>query len=180
MPLQEPRQLKQDRGDYFRDPNAAKYPTYPIEPAIRTVLAESSDLPNTKIDLFACRSTVGNLLRFVRAVDKPFRFDVEVAGNTVFFIRKEKSPTELIPGVHGYGYTFPESYTTWERDVKSSENSQRLITYDFNGLRRIIRFESDGYFTNIVSKAPSDQYDPLVQKTKDETDLTVNVSVGGH
>ena len=50
---------------------------------------------------------MGNLLRFVRSIDKPFRFSVEVVDSTVFFVRKENQPDELIDGVRGYGHTFP-------------------------------------------------------------------------
>jgi hypothetical protein len=70
---------------------------------------------------------------------------VEVIGNTVFLGRKENSPTELIDGVKGYGHTFPESYTTWEADVRGSETHQRLVQYKFGGLKCLLRFECDGY-----------------------------------
>jgi hypothetical protein len=95
---------------------------------------------------------MGNLLRFVRKVDKPFRFLAEVVGNTVFFTRRENSPTELIPDVRGYGHTFPEAYTTWDADVKGSESHQRIIQYTFGGLKCLVRFEGDGYHRDLISK----------------------------
>lgn len=103
------------------------------------------DFSTSNVDIFGCGSTLGNLLRFVRSVDKPFRFLVEVIGNTVFFVRKENDAREIIEGVRGYGHTFPEAYTTWESDVKGSESHQRLIQYDLGGLECIVRFECDGY-----------------------------------
>jgi hypothetical protein len=96
-------------------------------------------------DLFACGSTLGNLLRFARGIDKAFRFNVEVVGKTVFFIRKENDPKEVIKDVRGFGHTFPEAYTTWEHSVKGSETHQRIIRYKFGGLNCLVRFESDGY-----------------------------------
>ena len=93
---------------------------------------------------------MGSLLRFVRRVDKPFRFFVEVVGNTVFFTRHENSPTQLLVGVKGYGHTFPEAYTTWDADVKGSVSHQRLLRYDFAGLDCILRFECDGYLRSKV------------------------------
>lgn len=171
-PLDEPRKLEEDKGNYFRDPNAARFPIYPLEPAVRTILSENESLETQKIDLFACTSTMGSLLRFVRRVNRPFRFFVEVVGNTVFFIRHENSPTELISGVKGYGHTFPEAYTTWDADVKGSASHQRLLRYNFAGLDCIIRFECDGY---LGSKVPggvkmlattSDQ-----QKAKEKDDV---------
>ena len=117
---------------------------------MRALLTEDVDLETQKIDLFACSSTVGSLLRFVRRVDKPFRFFVEVVGNTVFFSRHENSPTQLLVDVKGYGHTFPEAYTTWDADVKGSASCQRLLRYNFAGLDCILRFECDGYLRSKV------------------------------
>ena len=109
--------------------------------------------------MVGCGSTLGNLLRFADSVERSFRFNVEVIGNTVFLVRKENSPTELIPDVYGYGHTFPEAYTSWDADVIGSVSHQRLITYDFGGLKCLVRFESDGY---LKDKAVSESDRPTV------------------
>jgi len=97
--------LKKDSGRYFRDPNAARYPSHPIEPAVKTVLAQVPDLKTDELDIFGCTSTMGSLLRFLKNHDKPFRFTVEAVGRTVFFVRRENAPDELIPGPRGFGPT---------------------------------------------------------------------------
>ena len=76
---------------------------------------------------------------------------VEDVGGTVFFVRRENTPTELIPDVRGFGHTFPEAYTTWEADVKKSESHQRVVRYAFGGLDCLVRFEADGYYKDLVS-----------------------------
>lgn len=144
-PLDEPKQLQEDSGEYFRDQNGARYPQHPMEPAVRALLAQNREFPTQDIDVFACGSTFGNLLRFVRDEDRPFRFVAEKIGNTVFFVRRENSPDEKLQDVRGYGHSFPESYTEWEEEVKGSASHQRLITYSFAGFRFLIRSESDGY-----------------------------------
>lgn len=144
-PLQEPHRLKEDSGQYFRDPNAAKYPDYPMAPVVHAVVEANPEIDTANTDLFACGSTLGNLLRFARGIDKAFRFNVEVIGETVFFIRKENDPREVIKDVRGFGHTFPEAYTTWEHSVQGSETHQRIIRYAFGGLNCLVRFESDGY-----------------------------------
>lgn len=98
-----------------------------------------------RTDVFACGSTLGNLLRFIRGEDRHFRMLVELVGETVFFIRRENSPRELIPDVKGYGHAFPEAYTTWEPVVRGSSSHQRVISYRFGGLRFLARSEGDGY-----------------------------------
>ncbi|KAK3706486.1 hypothetical protein LTR37_012696 [Vermiconidia calcicola] len=145
QPLDEPIRLKEDSGDYFRDPNAARCPDHPIEPAVRAILAQHPDFLMQNVDVFACGNTMGNLMRFVRNQDGDFRFVVEAVGNTVFFVRRENAPDERIPNVKGYGHAFPENYTQWKEDVAGSVSHQRMITYTFGGKKFIIRSEADGY-----------------------------------
>lgn len=142
------RQLDRDSGNFFRDPNAARFPKYPMEPAVRAILQERPNFIMENIDIFTCSSVFGNLSRFVRGVDKEFRFIMEKIGNTVFFVRRERTPGELIPNVKGYGHTFLDEYTTWESDVRGSVSHQRIIQYHFGGLGMLVRFESDGHFSH--------------------------------
>jgi hypothetical protein len=123
------------------------------------------DFPTAEMDIVACGSTIGNLLRFVRGQDKPFRFDVQTIGNTVFFIRKENDPRETIPDVRGYGHSFPEENTTWENDVKGSDTHQRIVQYNFGGFTCLIRFEVDGYIKDKLTEA-----DARVSKTDSVVD----------
>ena len=151
-PLPGPTKLSEDSGKYFRDQNAARYPPHPFQPAVEAILEQQPDVNTSEIDIAACGSTLGNLLRFVRHEDRAFRMLVEVVGNTVFLVRRENSPTELIPGVHGFGHTFPEAYTTWDKQVKGSESHQRIIRYSFGGMKCLVRFEADGYLAHLVPK----------------------------
>lgn len=144
-PLSTPRRLESDSGDIYRDKNAARYPKHPYEPAIRAIFTMQPQFPSEKIDVVGCGSTVGNLLRFARSMDMSFRFDVEFIGNSVFFVRKENHPKEIIEGLYGHGHTFPEAYTNWETDVKGSTSHQRVIRYTFGELTYLIRTESDGW-----------------------------------
>lgn len=79
-----------------------------------------------------------------------FRFDAEFIGDSVFFIRKENSPKEVIEGLYGYGHAFPEAYTNWEADVRGSVSHQRIIKYSFGGLNFLVRSESDGYLPELL------------------------------
>ncbi|USP79059.1 uncharacterized protein yc1106_06333 [Curvularia clavata] len=171
-PLGTPQRLKEDSGQYFRDLNAAMYPSCPMAPVVRAVLEQEPEYPTLGIDLFACGSTLGNLLRFARDVDKAFRFNVEVIGNTVFFVRKENDPKELIEGVRGFGHTFPEAYTTWG-DFKDSVSHQRIVRYTFGGMQCLVRFESDGYISDSLTGGNSSAEDASASRkhVKDDTDI---------
>ena len=142
-----------------------------MEPAVQAIFASHPDFPTASVEVFACSSTLGNLLRFVRKVDKPFRMLVEVIGDTVFFVRRENSPTELIPNVRGFGHTFPEMYTTWEADVKKSESHQRVVRYGFGGLNCLVRFEADGYHKDLVSKGAEPRGAPEPTETGNLDDI---------
>ena len=104
------------------------------------------------LDVVGCGSTLGNLLRFCAGIDKDFRFDIARVGDTVFFIRKESSPTALIYNIRGYGHSFPEAHTIWEPDVQGSTSHQCIIQYDFGGLKSLVRSESDGYLKQTVDR----------------------------
>ncbi|KAF4460761.1 hypothetical protein FALBO_12458 [Fusarium albosuccineum] len=139
------KRLPWDSGNYYRDVNAASYPKHPLEPAIVSVMKMNPDpIP---VNIVACGSTIGNLLRFARGVDldHPFRILVEAVGDTVHLTRRENSPKQLIPDVRGYGHTFPEAYTTWDPAVRRSTTHQRIMAYCFGGLGLMVRFEGDGF-----------------------------------
>jgi hypothetical protein len=126
---------------------------------IQAVLTDKPEFNLANLDIIGCGSTMGNLLRFAREQDKPFRMLVEVVGNTVFLIRRENSPTEKLVGVYGYGHAFPEANTTWSKEVKGSMSHQRLIQYDFAGMKCLVRFEADGYLPDLapdVAKGPDE------------------------
>ncbi|KAK1566192.1 geranylgeranyl pyrophosphate synthetase [Colletotrichum navitas] len=147
-PIAKPRPLAEDSGVYYRDKNAARYPAHPMEPTALAVLTMHPEPFKKPVDIVGCGSTIGNLLRFVRGDERPFRMLVEVVGGAVHLIRRENSPTETIPSVRGYGHTFPEAYTTWDAGVRGSASHQRVLRYDFGGLSCVVRHEGDGYLAD--------------------------------
>ncbi|KAG6100306.1 hypothetical protein E4U14_007086 [Claviceps sp. LM454 group G7] len=148
-PLLTPKQLTEDCGTYYRDQNAAFYPKHPLEPAVQSILAVRSETRAIKLfgtlDLFGCGNTLGNLLSFVRGKSLNFRILVEVVGPVVHLVRRQKSPLETIPDIRGYGHTFPDSYTTWDPEVRRSSSHQRIVNYQLGGLGIFCLFEGDGY-----------------------------------
>lgn len=99
------------------------------------------------LDIVACSSSLGNLLRFALGEDKSFRILVQAVdgSNTVFFARRENSPTEKHEDYTGFGHTFPEAYTAWDPEAKGSDTSYRILGYRFGGLRMLVRAEVDAY-----------------------------------
>ncbi|KAF4126209.1 hypothetical protein GMORB2_1455 [Geosmithia morbida] len=149
-----PSTLKKDSGTYYRDQNACWYPAHPTEPGAEAIMRLKADQQDTRdsfdVDIFACGSTLGNLLRFVNGGDMKFRMLVEVVGKTVHLIRRENSPYDTIPGVYGYGHTFPEAYTTWDSPVRGSDSHQRIVRYRLGGMHFLVRSKGDGYLPDKV------------------------------
>jgi len=144
-PPRNPAALTEDRGEYYRDDNAARFPRYPMEPAVRAVFASDPHFNCDAIDIVACASTLGSLMCFALGSHLGFCFTVHIVGKTAFFLRREASPKAIIEGVRGYGHTFPEAYTTWDADVKRSVLHQRIIKYRLGSKNIMLRFKADGY-----------------------------------
>ncbi|CAG8906227.1 unnamed protein product [Penicillium egyptiacum] len=153
--------LPQDRGGYYRDRNAAQYPTHPMEPMVQAILTDKPEFPVTSVDIIGCSTTMVNLLGFVRGQDYSFRMLVEVLGETVFFIRRENSPTGMYPSVRGYGHTFPEAYTTWNASVGGSLSHHRVLEYEFAGMRCLMRFEANGFLPDLVPDTEETEEHPV-------------------
>ncbi|KAI9652700.1 MAG: hypothetical protein M1829_001483 [Trizodia sp. TS-e1964] len=154
-PIVRPERLAEDdpNGIYYRDPNAAYFPSYPMEPVVRSIFEACPDFNTREVDVFACGSTLGNLLRFACNIESemPFHFLVEVVGETIFLIRRENSPKEVIKDLRGFGHSFPEANTTWDTGLQRSDTHQRIIRYQLGHLNTIVRFEGDGYLGEEVS-----------------------------
>jgi hypothetical protein len=148
-----------------------------MEPVVRSIFEARPDFNAQEVDVFGCGSTFGNLLRFARNVEteKPFRFLVEVVGETVFLIRRENSPKEVIADIRGYGHSFPEANTTWDADLQSSVTHQRIIRYQLGHLNTIIRFEADGY---LAEKVPAKKTYAKPANPEENEDLLVSALAG--
>lgn len=111
---------------------------------------------------------LGNLSRYVRGMDRDFRFVMDRVGSTVFFVRRENSPTERIPDVRGYGHTFLDEYTSWGSGLGDSESHQRIVQYDFGDRHYLVRFESDGYIA---------EREPSPGKTQQIADIDIDIEI---
>ena len=157
--------LSPDSGQYYRDENAARFSDYPMEPAVESIFRMEQSFDSSNVDIFACGSTLGDILRFVNGAPQPFSFVVHVVGKTAFFLRRNHTPKELIDNVYGYGHAFPEAHTTWSRDVKGSASHQRVVQYLFGGLRFLVRFEADGYILDQADDSDEGGSSPLESET---------------
>lgn len=144
-PLQNPPVLKEDADTYYRDVNAAHNLQGPWQATVDTMMRQAQ---SKSFDILACGSTLGNLLRFVGGKQQSCRLLVNNIGGVVHLTRRESTPKATIPDIYGYGHTFPEAYTTWDKSVKCSTSHQRIVRYSFAGIDIVVRAEADGYLAD--------------------------------
>ncbi|KAI1379382.1 hypothetical protein F4677DRAFT_329607 [Hypoxylon crocopeplum] len=145
-PPQLPSQLPGDHGDYLRDQNGARFPEHPMQPSVQSLFALNKEFDPLSIHIMGCASSLGDILRFTRAVEATFRFDVEMIGNTLFLVRNHRD--QIIPDVRGYGHSFLDNFTSYPAGVEETKSHQRVVSYSFGGLKFLVRFECDGHSTN--------------------------------
>lgn len=157
-----PCQLPGDHGDYLRDHNGARFPDHPLQPAVQALFALDEDFNPSNVDIMGCASSLGDVLRFVRSVDSTFRFNVEMIGDTLFFIRNCRN--DVIPDVRGYGHSFLDAFTSAAPGPRAIKSHQRVISYDFAALKCLVRFECDSYLASIEGHdtvVSQPRYNPL-------------------
>ncbi|KAI9755730.1 MAG: hypothetical protein M4579_004160 [Chaenotheca gracillima] len=163
--------LKPDSGEVFIDQNAARYAAFPTEPMFRALYEMDPDLDLDDIDVVICRNSMGKLLDYVSGSIRAFDIDVEIFGDKAVFVRREHRSTEFVNGFRGFGHTFPEQYTRWDRDVKGSSSHHRVAKYEFGGLMYLLRFETDAYLPEKSDSSQEAQsWRPQAEENPDESD----------
>ena len=133
----------------YIDQNAARSPNSPLEPLFRSVFALKPEFDIGKIDLVTDRNNIRKLLRFINETSKDsFQIQVEIInGKTAMFTRMQGKTTEVIVGFRGYGHNFEKAYT---KSATGSTGHHRIVSYDFGGLKCVVRHETDGYMAEMA------------------------------
>lgn len=162
-----PFQVSLDDGTNFIDQNAYRTKNLALVPLVQVVEAINvdEDKPNfdwSSVDFVTDRNGLRKLLRW--ATDTPgkpardFRIDTQLAGEkTVLFNRWEKSNRDE-PGSASrnpsYGFNFERASTTPALGCKDGTGHHRIVTYDFDGLKMVVRFEVDACLPSNTNSKP--------------------------
>lgn len=153
------KKVPKDSGLIYIAQNAFRHPESPLEPLFRSLYIENPSYNIHQVDLITDRNNVRKLLSFInpnltRNGREPFTIDIEITNNTAIFCRAE-TETHTLVGPHdfrGYGHEFEKAFTTTQ--VSGSTGHHRIISYNFGGLKFIVRYETDAYIDE-VSKLQS-------------------------
>lgn len=116
-------------------------PLIPIFAAVDLLL---DDLQYHDFDLVTDKNNLHKLLRCIdRRHDKSFCIDLDLLGKTCLFsflIRREEAS---INEFRGYGHECELSATKPRRGSEDEISHHRVISYDFGGLKVLLRYEDD-------------------------------------
>lgn len=145
-----PAWLNPDTGIYYIDQNAYRWPTSPLEPALRALFTLHPTFDLNPIDLITDRNNLRKLFRF--ACGNPqfmhdFKFYIEVINKTVLVTRWEKRTASFVAEgeFRGFGHSFEKEFTKYTKGLEGSTGHHRMAKYSFGGLNMMVRFSVDAF-----------------------------------
>jgi len=141
-----PKRVSQDSGLVFIDQNAyrmgdQKSPLTPIFVAIDNLNGYNF----AGLDFVSDRNNLRKLLRWATgaAGQADFRIDVEIAGTTCLFTRREAQNSEMVSGFKGFGHEYEKAATRHPKGCEKATGHHRIISMKFGALNILLRFEVD-------------------------------------
>jgi len=122
----------------------------------------------SSVDFVTDRNGLRKLLRWINFTSgdppKDFRIDIQLAGSKTVLMNRWEQITKEQPGTRrSYGFNFEESMTDPGPGCERGTGYHRIITYDFDGLKMVVRFEVDACL-------PPDQPKSTVSSRADDDD----------
>ncbi|KAG6834218.1 hypothetical protein H0H93_011090, partial [Arthromyces matolae] len=163
-----PYQVQPDAGEHFRYKNGLCCPDSPLLPLVTAVnhlnRANEEEFDWSSVDFVTDRNNLRKLLHWISGTADDFRIDVQLAGKTVLFNRWEKRYKEQMSG-KTFGLNFEKASTSSAPGCRKSLGHHRVITYDMNGLKLLVRFVVDACMPIAPSESPTRQTYPSSSST---------------
>ncbi|KAG8935326.1 hypothetical protein FRC01_003078 [Tulasnella sp. 417] len=127
------------------------------------VPALGADIDLQDFDIVTDRNNLRKLLRWADGAQpgKEFRIDLDIAGKTCLFTRREEKDSEYLTRPRGYGHEYEKAATRWPKGSERATGHHRVISINMGGIKILLRFELDAC-TQAVPSAPSVLVDDLV------------------
>jgi len=148
----------------------------PLVQAVETVTADEKKpaFDWSSVDFVTDRNNLKKLLRWVTksgtAACNDFRIDTQLAGEKTVLFRRWEKKNEAFGGKNqkSYGFNFEHEVTTPATGCQDGTGHHRIITYDFGGLKLVVRFEVDACLPSPTSTT-NDAGDDLADMVSDLT-----------
>ncbi|CAL1713702.1 unnamed protein product [Somion occarium] len=172
-----PYQVQADRGIAFIDQNGYRLPSSCLLPLFKAVdvVAEDNadvDIDWPSVDFVTDRNGLRKLMRWLDDTgdgDRPreFRIDLQLGGKgTVLMSRWQEKTWE--PAGFSFGFSFEKASTKAAARCERSTGHHRIVQYDFDGLKMVVRFEVDACIETLAPHPSS--------RTGDVDDLASQLS----
>lgn len=133
-----PRRVPQDRGLTYIDQNSARMgpKTSPLTPIFASIEALGADVDLQDFDVVTDRNNLRKLLRWASGTpeEKDFRIDVELAGKTCLFTRREEKDSEYVTEFRGFGHEYEKAATRWPKGSERATGHHRIISIVSSGI----------------------------------------------
>ena len=128
-----PKRVPADSGVFFIDQNAHRMgptasPLTPIFAAIDDFHGNEYDFSG--IDIVSDRNNLRKLFRWATGVadEKDFRIDIDLAGQTCLFTRREEKNAETVLGFKGFGHEYEKAATRLAPGCERTTGHHRIIS----------------------------------------------------
>lgn len=141
-PYSPPEQFSSDYGNVYADENATLLPHYPLEPVFRALQLLAPTQTVSDMDLITCETTIEKLLRFVmHEGEEPYRFDVEIVGETAIFTRMGEESAKSASDYTGYRTSLPEKQTRGNTGENQLQSHYRIAKCTLDDVKCLLRFK---------------------------------------
>ncbi|KAH6679244.1 hypothetical protein B0J14DRAFT_438553, partial [Halenospora varia] len=144
-----PHQIPRDHGRLFIDQSAFRSPRYTFGLIFKAIDVMQPNFVMSSMKLVTDRTNFRKLLEFVgfRGIGDWKRFEVEIIGDTMFFIRWNLNNAYVVDEREGkgpaYGYSTPQELTAYDKEFKGSTPHHRILEYNLGDMKYFVRFEVD-------------------------------------
>jgi len=144
-----PMNVPLDSGRDFIDQNGHRMKKLTLLPLVKAVqdLTEQGVTPKfdwKSVDFVTDRGRLRKLLAWAGGLSDEWRIDTELAGTKTVLLSGRAPVTKMRSGRStSYGFNFEEASTYSAPGLENAPSHHRIIAYNFDGLRMVVRCEVD-------------------------------------
>ncbi|KAI0032920.1 hypothetical protein K488DRAFT_85375 [Vararia minispora EC-137] len=145
--------LEPDPGRRYVDLDAHRLPTYPLLPLFDAADALSARIRWADVDFILDHAVLIRLLVWARGATQAFRADLERAGEGAVLVQRwERAVVEDRSAKGGrLDDAFTRRATKPARGVQDSAGHSRVVSYDFFGMRLVVRHRVDACLPGLTA-----------------------------
>jgi len=168
-----PMRVPLDSGKNFIDQNGHRMKKFTLLPLIKAVqdftdqgVTQKFDWPS--VDFVTDRGRLRKLLAWTAGQSDTWRIDTQLAGvNTVLLSGTAPVTKETSGRSTSYGFNFEDASTQPAPGLGDGTSHHRIVVYDFDGLKMVVRFEVDACLPyDATPSASSPSNNPVIGRTK--------------